>query len=170
MTRFQIVPQSSELTAQARSTVHPVNGQARRLSGWIEAEVTDGRVDVTQPAGDHLELEVDALRAENALVHKEIQRRIGGRRYPVIRADVQQVSALPGGRYGVKGELSLNGVTRPVAGEGAVDIGAAGAMQVDGEPTLDIRDFGLDPPKLLGLRVYPEVAVRLRVLATPDGR
>jgi hypothetical protein len=34
---------------------------------------------------------------------------------------------------------------------------------------LDIRDFGLRPPSMLGLRVRPEVDVELRIVAVPVG-
>ncbi len=168
MTRFTITPGRSELTAVANSSVHPIHGEGKPLSGWIEAVVTDGVVDVSQPASAHLELEVTSLRADNALVNREIQRRLDPRRYPTVRADIDELTEVGNGRYGVHGKLSLHGVTQEVSGEAAVAVGPDGVMKVDGELTLDIREYGLEPPKVLGLRVYPEVDVRLTVVATPD--
>lgn len=168
MTRFSILPQRSELSAAAQSSVHPIHGNVRGLSGWIDAVVSDGRVDAGHPAKAHVELDTDAIKADNMLVNKEMQRRLNARRYPVIRADVGEIREGSDGRFAVRGELTLMGATREVAGEASATVDPDGALTVEGELTLDMRDFGLDPPKMLGLRVYPEVAVRLRVVATPD--
>jgi polyisoprenoid-binding protein YceI len=168
MTRFSIVPERSELAAVATSSVHPIHGSARRLDGWIEASVVDGVVDTEQPASAQIELQTTALQADNVLVNREIQRRLDARRYPVVRADVTQVSGPSGGRYNVSGKLSLRHVTHEVSGTAEMRMHGDGAMQVDGELTLDLRDFQLDPPKLLGLRVYPQVAVTVQIFATPE--
>ncbi len=164
MTRFEIVPERSELTAEARSSLHPIHGECRGVSGWIDAVVTDGVVDALEPVNAHLELETGQLKADNPLIQREIQRRLDAQRFPTIRADVQQATGGPD-RYQVKGMLSLHGVTEAVAGQAKVRVDGD-TMTVDGELTLDIRAFRLDPPKLFGLRVYPDVAVRLRVHAS----
>ena len=40
-----------------------------------------------------------------------------------------------------------------------------GTLQLSGESTFDIRDFGMDPPKILMLKVQPEVGVRVEIVA-----
>lgn len=169
MARFTIVALRSSLSAEARSSVHPIHGEARQLTGWVDAVVANGVVDAQQPASAALELETAKLRADNPLVNREIQRRLGSRRYPTIKAEINEVTdtASPG-RYGVRGKLTLNGITQEVAGVAIAEVDADGVMTVDGDLTLDMREFGLVPPRILGIRVYPEVAVRLRVVATPD--
>lgn len=168
MTRYAIVPARSSLSALARSNVHPIHGEARELTGWVEAIVADGAVDAGQPASAYVEFPIDNLQADNALVNREIQRRLGSRRYPTVRAEINEVSAGEAGRVGVRGKLSLAGTTQEVSGTAAVEVGTDGTMTVDGELTLDLRDFGLDPPKMLGLRVYPDVTVRLTVHAVAE--
>jgi hypothetical protein len=44
-----------------------------------------------------------------------------------------------------------------------------GRLVVDGEQAFDIRDFDLDSPTVLMLRIYPDVRVRLHVEAERDG-
>ena len=39
----------------------------------------------------------------------------------------------------------------------------------EGERVFDIREFGMQPPKILMLRVFPEVSVRVSIEATKDG-
>jgi hypothetical protein len=36
---------------------------------------------------------------------------------------------------------------------------------LEGESTFDVRDFGMEPPKILMLRVHPEVNVRVQIFA-----
>lgn len=168
MTRFLVTPERSKLTAVANSSVHPIHGEGCRLSGWVDAVAREGVIDTAQAVSAYIELQTAALTADNPLVNREIQRRLDARRYPTVRAEINEVTELANGRYGVRGKLTLHGVTEEVSGEAAVAVGADGVMTVDGELTLDIREFGLEPPKVLGLRVYPEVAVRLTVTAAPD--
>ncbi len=168
MTRFNIVSQRSELSAEAKSSVHPIHGDASGISGWIDAMVSDGQIDSSQPAKAHLEFPTDSLQADNKLINREVQRRLNSRRFPTVKAEIDEVRELAAGRFAVQGELNLHGVTRAVSGEASVTVASDGSLQVEGELTLDIRQFDLDPPKLLGMRVYPDVDVRLRVSATPD--
>jgi hypothetical protein len=39
-------------------------------------------------------------------------------------------------------------------------------IRLTGEETFDIRDFGMEPPRILLLRVEPEVRVRVDIIAT----
>ena len=38
-------------------------------------------------------------------------------------------------------------------------------VEIEGHQVIDMRNFGLDPPRLLMLRVEPEIRVRGRVVA-----
>ena len=38
-------------------------------------------------------------------------------------------------------------------------------IEIEGHQVIDMRNFGLEPPRLLMLRVYPEIQVRGRVVA-----
>jgi hypothetical protein len=37
-----------------------------------------------------------------------------------------------------------------------------------GRSTFDIRDFGMDPPRILMLKVQPEVSVRVEIVAEKE--
>jgi hypothetical protein len=37
-----------------------------------------------------------------------------------------------------------------------------------GRSTFDIRDFGMEPPRILMLKVQPEVAVRVEIVAEKE--
>ena len=168
MVRYRIIPERSELSAEAKSSVHPIHAQTGELTGWVEAQMVDGAVDTGQPASARIEVATESIHADNALVNREIQKRLDPGRYPTVVAEIREVTGPTGGHYEVKGELTLRQATQPVTGRATLAAGSDGTLEVTGELTLDVRDFQLDPPKLLGLRVYPEVSVTVRVVATTE--
>ena len=42
------------------------------------------------------------------------------------------------------------------------------SLVIEGEQTFDIRDFGVQPPKILMLKVHPDVRVRVKVVARQE--
>jgi hypothetical protein len=38
-------------------------------------------------------------------------------------------------------------------------------LEIKGEITIDVRNFNVDPPKLLMVKVHPEVKAKLQVVA-----
>ena len=66
--------------------------------------------------------------------------------------------------------MTFRGVTRTVEGEMSVTStgDAADELQLEGEATFDIRDFGMDPPKILLFRVEPDVRVKTHIVAARD--
>jgi hypothetical protein len=175
MTRFLLVDESCELTATARSTLHPVRAVSP-LSGWVEATVIDGKLLPGAPVTARLELPLATLRVDNPLLGREVDRRLEAKRHPLVIAEVDgvtaEVDAATGagtGHYRVEGQLTLHGARRPLGGTARLRVGPGGELAVAGRTHLDIREFGLRPPSMLGLSVQPEVDVELRILATPVG-
>ena len=167
MTTFRIDPDVSRVWIEARSSLHPISGEATGLEGSIDAEVTDGHVDFGDTPKIRVELPVERLKSGKALEDAEMQRRIDAKRYPTIRGEVREVKESAGGQYRVRGDLTFHGVTRPVEGEVSVKTDGD-SLVIEGEQTFDIRDFGVDPPKILMLKVHPDVKVRVRAVAEPE--
>jgi len=42
-------------------------------------------------------------------------------------------------------------------------------IRLVGESTFDVRDFGMEPPRILMLRVEPDVYVRVEIIAEREG-
>ena len=87
------------------------------------------------------------------------------RKYSRVRGRVISVKVLDSRAYHVQGELSLRGQTSPVEGDVRMRIVDATTVEFQGEQTIDIRNFGLEPPKFLMLKVYPDVKLRGLVIA-----
>jgi len=165
MSRFAIVPEGSRVGIEARSSVHPITGEATGLEGYLQVAVADGRLDLSRPAEFHLELPVERLSSGNPLYDRELLRRVDSQRYPRITGTARDVTEVAAGRYRVRGDLTFHGVTRAVEGEVRIQVPDDRTLLVEGEREFDIRQFGLEPPRLLMLRVHPEVSVRIRVTA-----
>ena len=95
-------------------------------------------------------------------------RRIDARRFPKIRGETTELNE-NGGAYRVRGDLTFHGVTRPVEGEVTISAPDERSLLIEGEQVFDIREFGVEPPKILMFRVHPDVKVRIKVVAQQEG-
>jgi polyisoprenoid-binding protein YceI len=168
--RYEIDPSRSSVTIDASSSVHPIHSQTKGLEGWLELELLDdGRVNLAAPPAARLSLPVEQLKSGNPLEDRELRRRIDARRYRTI--DGELTGMTQGGRagvYRVRGDITFRGVTRSYEDEMTFTRRDAGTIAVTGHSTFDIRQFGMEPPKVLMLRVHPEVRVAIEVVATKD--
>jgi len=164
--RYRIVPERSRLWVEARSSLHPINVDTRGLEGFVEVE-TSGEADgsAVRPVAGRVEIDTDRLQTGNPLYDRELERRLEARKFSRVRGDVREVTPVGGNRYRVRGDLSLHGVTRSVDGQVTLRVVDERRVQVEGERVFDMRDFGLEPPRILMLRVHPDVKVRGRVVA-----
>jgi polyisoprenoid-binding protein YceI len=169
-TRFRIDPARSRVWTESRSSVHPIHGEADGLHGEMDVQLLDGRLDLSVPPRIRLELDVERLKSGNALYDGEMLRRIAARRFPTIVGEVTEMRELDSSnRYQVAGALSFHGVTRPEDGEITVEINDGRTLVIDGEQTFDVREFDVEPPKLLMLKVHPDVTVRVHLVADSEG-
>jgi polyisoprenoid-binding protein YceI len=166
--RYRVLPERSKLWVDARSSLHPIRVESSALSGAIELELADGNLDLSKSPSGTLELEAESLKTGNRLEDSQLQRQLEVRKFPRIRGQIRQVSA-NGGRYHVRGDLSLHGVTKPIEGDVMLRAIDDVTVEVEGEKVIDLRDFGLQPPRILMLKVYPEVKVRAKVVAAREG-
>jgi len=160
---YRIVPERSQLRAEARATLHSVRVQTCGFEGFVEAEVENGQALLLLPI--HVELSVARLKSGNALLDGELQHRLEGRKFPKVIGEAREITPLEKSRFGVRADLTLHGVTRPLQVQAAVKILDPETLQIEGEQVIDIRDFGIDPPKLLFLRVEPRVRAYAAIVA-----
>jgi polyisoprenoid-binding protein YceI len=160
---FRIDPGQSRVWIEARSSMHPIHGEASGLEGSIEASLADGLIDMAEGPKVQIQLPVTQLQSGRKLEDAEMMRRIDARRFPTIRGETTAFKE-DGGRYRVRGDLTFHGVTRQVEGEVTISADAS-SLVIEGEQTFDIREFGVEPPKILMLRVHPDVRVRIKVVA-----
>jgi polyisoprenoid-binding protein YceI len=163
--RFTFDTNRSCVWVNARSSLHPINTETRGLAGWIEASVlADGSLDLASGVSGRLELSTDRLSSGNMLYDRELKRRIDARRYPLIEGQITSVAECDGDDiYLVTGDLSFHGHTRTFAHEMSIRLPDQRRIELTGEYVFDIREFNMEPPSMLMLKVYPEVAVRIEL-------
>lgn len=167
MGRYEIDPEASQVWISGTSSVHPIHAAASGLGGWIDVEVADGEVAPGSGLDAEVRIEVSALKSGNGLVDRETRRRIDAKRFPEISGVVTGSERLAGDRVSLRGDLTFRGETRAVEGEVTVAVeGGGDRIVVEGSQTFDVRDWGLDPPKVAMLKVHPAIDVRIHVEAT----
>jgi polyisoprenoid-binding protein YceI len=149
--------------------VHPIRSETDGLEGWIELDVDGDHVALASAPSGHVELAVDRLRSGHALEERELRRRLDSRRYPTITGDVVTMTeADEEGRVRVRGEVTLKGATRSHEDEMQVFVVDERTIRLVGESVFDIREFGLEPPRILLLKVEPEVKVAVDIVAARE--
>ncbi len=69
--------------------------------------------------------------------------------------------------YVVTGDIAFHGKTRTFAHEMHIEVGEE-TVSLIGDYVFDIREFGMKPPSMLMIRVYPEISVRVELHGTRD--
>jgi polyisoprenoid-binding protein YceI len=165
--RFDIVPERSHVWIDARSTLHPIHSQTAGLEGYIEAAFRDGRLDLSTSTVARLSLPVDRLQSGNAMQDRELKRRISARRYPTIDGELTGIAdGHDDGTYLVNGTVTFRGESRAYERPMTIRMNDERTVELEGDAVFDVRDFGMEPPKILMFRVEPEVAVRVEIIAT----
>ena len=130
-------------------------------AGWLDADIVDGAFASDAIAG-HIEIAVNRLASGNPLVDRETRRRIDAKRFPLITGDITSVETVAAGTATVRGIIGFRGEEVEVQGDLVIaDLGAT--LHLTGAAVLDVRWWGLRPPKLLALKVHPEIRVEIAI-------
>lgn len=169
MPRFVVDTGHSTVDIGLRVNLYPSHLSATGIHGTAELELDEhGGVKLDRPFSAEVTLPVSALSSGFGLQDWEMRRRLEVARYPDISVRVihgEEVDASDG-RYRATALLTLHGQTREVTG--TVRLARSGmTVEADAEAVINMRDFGIEPPQLLALRVEPEVDVRAHVVARP---
>jgi len=167
--KYRIIPERSRLWALARSSLHPIQVETGAVGGFIDAQMAGEGLDLSFPTRSEIEVPSQDLKTGNFLYDRELARQLEVSRYPVVRGVLTAVSGLGGQRYQVRARLLLHGVEHELEAAATLSQAHGQTLLVEGEQTIDMRDFALNPPRLLMLQVYPEVRVRMRIVADAEG-
>jgi hypothetical protein len=168
--RYRIDPERSRVWIDARSTLHPIQSSTDGLEGFLELDLgPDGGVDLSgQPVGK-LSLPVVRLSSGNRMEDREMMRRIDSRRYPTIDGVLGEMARDgDADSYQVTGEITFRGVARSHRDLMTIHALDEKTIEMAGHSRFDIREFGMEPPRMLMLRVEPEVDVRVSIIAVKE--
>ena len=166
--RFSLDAAESYLDVEGRSSLHPVKAKGTNLRGYIDAQWNDTQLVLDPAPRMHLEIPVESISSGNGLEDRQMRQLVGSRSFPNIVANLTQLSALDGkaDTYAVTGAISLRGTTKNA--DGVITLKRDGdRLVVDGEKSVDMRDFDIQPPRILMLQVYPELTIRMHLVGVP---
>lgn len=162
---FLVVPEQSALLVEARSSAGPITFGSMTLDGRAEF-VTSADIDAVVPISAYLTIPVAGLVSGNALYDAELRRRLDARRFPLIAVELHAARSRGGGRYVAEGDLTIHGTTRRLSGNVGLAEQDEDTLLATGSEVVDIRDFDIDLPSVLMLKIYPDVSVQFRLTAT----
>jgi polyisoprenoid-binding protein YceI len=170
--RYRIAPERSYVWIDARSNVHPIHSTTDGLEGFVDIAFSpDGAVDVTAPVAGALSLTVDHLSSGNRMEDRELQRRINSRRFPTIEGALDKITHSAGnGNYVVGGDITFRGVAKHHEDLMEISNVDDDTIRLSGKSRFDIREFGMEPPRILLLKVEPEVDIRVEIFAVRDAK
>ncbi len=144
----------------------PISFATSEVRGAISVE-TDGKaIDLEAPVTAELTVSLRELTSGNSLYDTELKRRIDARRYPEATLHLEQVARTGEAKeFELAGSIELHAVVRPLHGVVTVERLERDRMVIRGQQTLDIREFGLDVPTTLALKIFPEVTVEMHLEA-----
>ena len=165
MARFTWASESV-VELSAKSSVHPIHGEIRNLRGEATVDVQDGKL-VPAGASAWIEADTEQLQTGKKLEDIALRKQIEVKKYPSVRYEVRSVDGGPD-TFKVTGAFTFHGVTQEFAEEVRASIDG-GKLRVEGEHEFDIRDFGVEPFKILTMKIYPEVNLKVRLVGTEAG-
>jgi polyisoprenoid-binding protein YceI len=165
MARYTIIPERSRVWIDARSSVHAIHSMADALKGFVDLDADADAVVGPHPSAQ-LSFSVTRLSSGNRLEDRELHKRIDASRYPTISGVLTGVLPVADdGRFLVRGDIAFRGVTRSVEDYITLTVSDQRTIRLAGESSFDVRDFGMEPPRTLMLRVEPDVTVRVEIFA-----
>jgi hypothetical protein len=171
-TRYELVPDSSQVWIEGSSSLHPIHATATGLNGWVELSLTKAGLRKGSGVTGEVRVDVSRLESGNSLVDRETRRRIDANRFPEIVGTAVAAERVAPDRVRVEGDLEFRGESCRVSGDlsvsrvdpetGESSPGASGLL-LEGTQSFDVRDWGLNPPKLGLVKVHPDIEVRVRL-------
>ncbi len=162
MQRYDIDRARSRFVIEAASSLHPIVATASP-AGRLETVGGDPADPSTWTAAS-VTVAIGDLRTGNPLVDRETRRRAGTDE--TITATFERVVDVHDGRATLEGTIRFHGRDVLVEGDVTATETPAG-VRIVGSGTFDVRWWGMEPPKLLMLRVEPEVTVTLEAAFVP---
>lgn len=163
--RFGVDTTSCAVLVEARSNVGPVTFGTTQVSGLLEVVRSGEHVDTGLRPTAKLIVPLATLTSGNALYDAELHKRLSVQRFPDVTIELVEADTGGGEDYHVSGTVTIHGVTATLHGGVVLSFPEPDTILVKGEHVIDIRDFDIDVPSVLMLRIYPDVKVSLHLLA-----
>ncbi|MDX1522897.1 MAG: YceI family protein [Anaerolineae bacterium] len=168
MPKFEPVRERSRVVVvEGHSTIHPIRSVSHEMEGWFEAEFLDGgELDPSFSTAGRIEVFIDDFSTGNSFLDHELRRQLDTRRFPSVLAELVDIRPQEGpDNYWATGDLTFHGETQRLENDLRVKYVNDQTIEVNGEITIDVRNFNVDLPNLMFLKVHPVIKVTLEIVA-----
>jgi polyisoprenoid-binding protein YceI len=163
--KFLLVPDESAVLIEARSNVGPISFATTTLEGEAVIGMTGPDVDDVAPVSAVIRIPVLSLESGNSLYDAELRSRLDQRRFPLITVELYSARPLGTGRFSAEGDVTIHGATQRLTGSVMLTMPDENTLVAYGLELIDIRDFAIEVPNVLMLKIYPDVGVQFRLTA-----
>ncbi len=164
--RTYTVAAESFLEIRAHSTLpNPIRGRATGVTGTIVANVEDGRLLLDPMPSMRVVIPIAKLVSGNEFQDREVRKLISSPQAPNIVAELTRAAGTSRpGIYTMHGAITMKGARQEYEAE--VTIGVNGRrITFDGAQKMDIRKFGIQPPRILTIQIFPDFDVTMHLVA-----
>jgi polyisoprenoid-binding protein YceI len=164
--RTYAVTAESYLDIRAHSTLpNPIRGRATGVTGTIVANVENGRLMLDPMPSMRVTIPIAKLASGNEFQDREVRKLISSPQAPNIVAELRHV--VPGSGpdlYVMQGAITMKGSRQEYEAEIAIRI-SGNRITFDGAQKMDIRKFGIQPPRILTIQIFPDFDVTMHLVA-----
>jgi len=147
----------SQLRVEGTSTVRGFSCEAKEINGAIQADPEASSVDIarlgTIVRGVAVEIPVGSLDCGNGTMNDHMRKALQAKDHPTIvfRVVSHKVTVAEDGKAAVdmEGDLTIAGTTKRINVSATAASGAGGVIQVTGSKELNMKEYGVNPPKLM---------------------
>ena len=176
--RLRLDP-ASELTIEGTSTLHDFHCKTNKINAYVDVDpgYTKDLTKVARPiAAVKVNIVVKTLTCGNGQMDRNMYGTLKADenqliKYTLSGYDVLDGSASPSSFVAnTKGTLIVAGQERPIAMKINAERTADGKAIAEGEQTLRMSDFGIDPPSFMfgRLKVGDQIRVKFNIKAGPE--
>lgn len=176
--RYESIPGKSRVVLSGKSTLHDWGAESTVIHGRMEVRLTEGiglpalmrSFDLCRLA--HIDVKVGipitSLRADSEDLEERMCHELNFEKHPKIHyafdtAEQRECPDVSEYMFDTLGELTVNGVTRPVAMNVIIQSLYEGQLYIQGSTTLKMTDFNIKPPSLLCgmVKAHDEIGIRI---------
>lgn len=166
MAKYRVLDAESKIEINGKSSLHPIHGQLKRghLSGALTVDGDGSTLELGSSPDGYLELPITALSFGSALYDRELPKRVEASRYPTVTLRLDGAKPEGPDAWRLSLSLTVHGVVQSFQETVRVTRTDDGKLTVRGSHHFDVRDFGIEPPKALGMKVHPDFEVTVQAV------
>ncbi len=164
--RTYTIAAESYLDIRAHSTLpNPIRGRATGVTGTIVANVEGGRLLLDPMPSMQVTIPISKLASGNEFQDREVRKLISGPQWPNIVAELRRAEPTDRpGLYVMEGAITMKGVRQEYTAEVTIAV-SGNRITFDGAQKMDIRKFGIHPPRILTIQIFPDFDVTMHLVA-----